>query len=432
MAGEWSRVPLGDLVQNFDSRRIPLSSREREKRRGPYPYYGATGVMDYVDDYLFEGLHLLIAEDGSVETANGKPFLQLVDGKFWVNNHAHVLRAATDSDTKFLYYALSTIAIRPYMSGSVQAKLSQANMNRIPVPYPPDERDRRAIAHILGTLDDKIELNRRMSETLEATARALFESWFVRFDPVRRNMARKGRGQPSPAASRHPLPLGEGRGEGVVESHAFDHLFPDRFVDSELGEIPEGWRVGTLGYLSEKPQYGYTASAKEEPVGPKFLRITDINKLPWIDWTTVPYCEIEPEDFEQYRLHSGDVLIARMADPGHGVVIEEQVEAVFASYLIRFRLKDQAYIRYIQYWLRSDGYWELVTSRHAGTTRASLNAQVLSSFQLIIPPKPIASAFRKIVNALRNKVVAAVNESRTLAALRDALLPKLISGEIRV
>jgi type I restriction enzyme S subunit len=209
-------------------------------------------------------------------------------------------------------------------------------------------------------------------------------------------------------------------------------LFPDRLVDSELGEIPEGWEVGTLGDLSEKPQYGYTASAKEEPVGPKFLRITDINKLPWIDWTTVPYCEIDPEDFEQYRLHSGEVLIARMADPGHGVVIEEQVEAVFASYLIRFRLKDQAYIRYIQYWLRSDGYWQLVTSRHAGTTRASLNAQVLSSFQLIIPPKPIASAFSEIVNALRNKIVAAVNESRTLAALRDALLPKLISGELRV
>jgi type I restriction enzyme S subunit len=78
MVGEWPRVPLGDLVQNFDSRRVPLSSRDREKRRGPYPYYGATGVMDYVDDYLFEGLHLLIAEDGSVETTNGKPFLQLV------------------------------------------------------------------------------------------------------------------------------------------------------------------------------------------------------------------------------------------------------------------------------------------------------------------------------------------------------------------
>jgi restriction endonuclease S subunit len=101
-------------------------------------------------------------------------------------------------------------------------------------------------------------------------------------------------------------------------------------------------------------------------------------------------------------------------------------------YLIRFRLKDQAYIRYIQYWLRSDGYWKLVASRHAGTTRASLNAQVLSSFPLIIPRRPIASAFGEIISALRNKVVVAVDEARTLATLRDALLPKLICGEIRV
>ena len=106
MTGEWSRVPLGELVQNFDSFRIPLSSREREKRRGHYPYYGATGVMDYVDDYIFDGLYLMIAEDGSVETTDGKPLLQLVSGKFWANNHAHVLKAATDEDTRFLYLSL--------------------------------------------------------------------------------------------------------------------------------------------------------------------------------------------------------------------------------------------------------------------------------------------------------------------------------------
>jgi type I restriction enzyme S subunit len=418
--------------------------------------------------------------------------------------------------------------------GSVFGNATRRDLETLRIPWHENACERRAIAHILGTMDDKIELNRRVSETLEAMARALFKAWFVDFLPVRAKMAAKandpslllpqaepgtwyvyaiecndgslyigqtedlrqrwlqhigGKGarwtmqhppvrvpywekQPSREAAverekwlktgygrkwlkqeiaartqtgepvrakmegRLPASAGQAgwqRGQSLpgLPAHLYD-LFPDRLVDSELGEIPEGWEVGTLGDLSEKPQYGYTASAKEEPVGPKFLRITDINKLPWIDWTTVPYCEIEPEDFEQYRLHSGDVLIARMADPGHGVVIEEQVEAVFASYLIRFRLKDQAHIRYIQYWLRSDGYWELVTSRHAGTTRASLNAQVLSSFQLIIPPKPIASAFSETVNALRHKVVAAVHESRTLAALRDALLPKLIRGEIRV
>src|SRR5690606_14851118 len=93
MAGEWAMIPLGKLANNYDARRIPLSNREREHRRGPYPYYGATGIMDYVDDFLFEGLHLLVAEDGSVERPDGTPFVQLADGRFWVNNHAHVLRA---------------------------------------------------------------------------------------------------------------------------------------------------------------------------------------------------------------------------------------------------------------------------------------------------------------------------------------------------
>src|SRR5690606_27655337 len=131
MGGEWRKVSLGDVVQIFDSARVPLSKLEREGRRGAYPYYGATGVVDYVDDFLFEGLHLLIAEDGSVETPNGNPYLQLVNGRFWVNNHAHVLRGATDDETRFIYYALSVVRIRPYISGSVQAKLSQANLTQI-------------------------------------------------------------------------------------------------------------------------------------------------------------------------------------------------------------------------------------------------------------------------------------------------------------
>ena len=113
-------------------------------------------------------------------------------------------------------------------------------------------------------------------------------------------------------------------------------------------------------------------------------------------------------------------------------MIEEEIEAVFASYLIRFRPRHADYARFFQYWLRSDGYWELVASRHAGTTRASLNAQVLSAFQLIVPPGVVAKAFGRIVSTLRSKVTAAATESRTLAAIRDALLPKLLSGELRV
>ena len=126
--------------------------------------------------------------------------------------------------------------------------------------------EQRAIAHILGTLDDKIALNRRMNETLEAMARALFKDWFVDFGPTRAKI--------------------EGR-DPYLAPETWD-LFPDQLADSELGPIPEGWDVCELGDLCHKAQYGYTASATSQPVGPKFLRITDINKQSWIDWCSAP------------------------------------------------------------------------------------------------------------------------------------------------
>ena len=308
----------------------------------------------------------------------------------------------------------------------------------IEVPLPPLS-EQRAIAHILGTLDDKIELNRRMNETLEEMARALFKSWFVDFLPVHaKQRARTQTGDPvRTKAALKAAPSGGGdwtveRASAYLDSMDKDiiDLFPDRLVDSELGEIPDGWEVKSLGKICEKPQYGYTQSAKTEPIGPKFLRITDINKQAWIEWQSVPHCEITKEDFEKYRLKRGDILIARMADPGHGCMVEEAKNGVFASYLIRFRPIQQRYWNLIQYWLRSEPYWNLVRGRRTGTTRNSLNAKVLSEFTLVVPPGQLLDFFGLQVRKLREYVVANVNESETLTAHRDVLLPKLLNGEV--
>ena len=328
-------------------------------------------------------------------------------------------------------------------------------LRTIEIPLPPLPEQRR-IAHILGTLDDKIELNRRMNETLEAMARAIFKDWFVDFGPVRAKAAlreaecannpapHRGRGRvggdPSPKDSRlSTLPQGEGDWTAERARAYLDRmdpeiaaLFPDRFADSELGEIPAGWEVKTLGDLCRKPQYGYTASAKSEPVGPRFLRITDINKESWVSWSRVPYCETTDGDLLKYRLSKGDVLIARMADPGHGILVEEDAEGVFASYLIRFKPTERHHARLLQYWLKSDVYWQRVKGHATGTTRVSLNARVLSSFPLVVPPNTVADVFAAVVGTLRNRLVKSVAEMESLAALRDALLPKLISGELHV
>ena len=123
---------LADLINILDYKRIPLSSQERAKRAKVYRYFGAAGLLDYVDEYLFDGIYLLVGEDGSVIDENGYPYLQYVDGKFWVNNHAHILQGVGDATTELLYLILLKTNIKEYVTGAVQAKLNQDNLRAIP------------------------------------------------------------------------------------------------------------------------------------------------------------------------------------------------------------------------------------------------------------------------------------------------------------
>jgi type I restriction enzyme S subunit len=135
----WEVSNFGEHVSNFDSKRIPVSGADRAKRQGPYPYHGAAGVMDHVNDYLFDGIYLLLGEDGSVVRENGLAVTQYVWGRFWVNNHAHVLqgRGAVSTEQAYLHFSFQTVA--PYVTGAVQPKLSQGRMNTIPFVFAGDE-----------------------------------------------------------------------------------------------------------------------------------------------------------------------------------------------------------------------------------------------------------------------------------------------------
>lgn len=128
----WEVKKLGEIAENFDRLRKPLSKMQRARMQGDYPYYGAAKVFDYVNDFIFDGEYLLLAEDGSVITAERSPVLQLVNEKFWPNNHTHVLRAKPPISTHFLYLGLSQVDVSPYITGAAQPKITQENMNRIP------------------------------------------------------------------------------------------------------------------------------------------------------------------------------------------------------------------------------------------------------------------------------------------------------------
>jgi len=414
MGGEWRQVPLGELVQNFDSRRVPLSSREREKRPGPFPYYGATGVMDYVDDFIFEGLHLLVAEDGSVETSAGKPFLQLVDGKFWVNNHAHVLKGKSDEETRFLFYALSTIAIRPFMSGSVQAKLSQGNLNKIPVPYPADENTRLAIAHILGTLDDKIELNRKQNETLEAMARALFKAWFVDFEPVRAKIeGRWQRGQSLPG----------------LPAHLYD-LFPDRLVESELGEIPEGWRIFSFGDVTHQAKGTVNPRAASRETFTHY-------SLPAFDAGQMPNTESgEAIKSNKTQVPDGAVLVSKLNPhiPRIWLIGKAGKNAVCSTEFIVWVPKAPANSSFLYCLASSPEFNSAMQQLVTGTSNSHqrVKPEQLRDIRVFAASQRAIETFSDVVSCLMDQVLENRQQSRTLAQLRDTLLPKLVSGELRV
>jgi|AntAceMinimDraft_1070359.scaffolds.fasta_scaffold02424_4 type I restriction enzyme S subunit len=155
----WSTQPVGARTVNLDRRRVPV--RRSERKPGPFPYYGASGVVDHVHDYLFDGLHLLVAEDGENLRSRKTPVAFLADGKFWVNNHAHILLANDENDIRYLAYALEGSDVSAYITGSAQPKLNQMALSQIPITAPL-VHEQRGIAATLAALDDKISSNAKV------------------------------------------------------------------------------------------------------------------------------------------------------------------------------------------------------------------------------------------------------------------------------
>ncbi len=336
-----------------------------------------------------------ILPKGTVLLSSRAPvgYLAIAKNEVSTNQGFRNLIPNSETDNLFLFYLLKNNVeyLKSQAAGTTFGELAGSTLKSLSFLFPPLP-EQRAIAHILGTLDDKIELNRRMNQTLEEMVRALFKNWFVDFEPFR---------------------------DGGMQ-------------DSPLGEIPVGWRVGKLSELCET-QYGYTASAINEPAGPHFLRVTDINKQNWIEWDKVPYCEITDEDLAKYRLEIGDLLVARMADPGKSAIVERPVEAVFASYLVRLKTESLAHAYFVYGFLKSQAYADYSEGAMGGSSvQKSMNAKVIVDVDLVVPPQQALEMFLQYVLPLRKRLAANVEQIAILASIRDALLPKLISGEIRV
>lgn len=172
MPPDWHLGKVSEIIELHDSKRIPLSSRERANLAKIYPYYGATSVMDYVDRYLFDGIYLLLGEDGTVVDNNGFPILQYVEGKFWVNNHAHIITGKNGFTVETLYLLFSLTNVQSIVTGAVQPKISQTNLNKIPVVIP-SEAELSDFDSIIQPIFAQIRNLRAENDRLAATRDAL-------------------------------------------------------------------------------------------------------------------------------------------------------------------------------------------------------------------------------------------------------------------
>lgn len=316
-------------------------------------------------------------------------------------------------DVFYVEYAFRYMkrSIQYQASGSVQDNINLQTLETLEFPLPP-LAEQRAIAHILGSLDDKIELNRRMNATLEATARALFQSWFVDFDPVH-------------AKARGEQPAGMDAATAA--------LFPDSFEESELGLIPAGWRVEPIGQALTAVG-GSTPSTKEpaywEDGEISWATPKDLSGLssPVLLDTERRITQLGLRQISSGLLPKGTVLLSSRAPVGYLAITE--IPVAINQGFIGMLCDDRFPSLYALFWAEHN--LDVIKNRASGTTFQEISKSNFRPILALVPPEEILRVFLAMAEPLYQQVVRNLEESRTLAETRDALLPKLVSGEVRV
>ena len=413
------KVALSDVAD------LTLSSVDKKSKSGERPVLLCNYTDVYKHDFIYAdmdfmsatatdreigrcSLHrgdVIITKDSEKHDDIGVPAVMREETSNLVcGYHLAILRARPGVDGTYLFYALKTREVQQqfhaYANGVTRFGLRKADIGLVELPLPPLD-EQRAIARVLGALDDKIELNRRTSATLEAMARALFKSWFVDFEPVRAKM--------------------EGRPSGLPP--ALDALFPASFGASELGEIPSGWGVGTLGD-------DFRITMGQSPPGETYNQTGD--GLPFYQGRTdfgfrFPrrrvYCSAATRLAE-----ADDTLVSVRAPVGDVNMAIEECCVGRGVAAVRHRSSSRSYTYYSMRSLRERfGRFEA-----EGTVFGSVNKKDFNAMPWVSPPAPLPAQFDRLCSALDSRIETNERANASLIAQRDALLPRLVSGEVRV
>jgi len=340
------------------------------------------------------------------------------------------LKIGQEAHARFIAYFLKSHRFWSYMRGVLGDKSAQPNasaktMTQVELLLPP-LKEQQAIAYILGALDDKIELNRRMNETLEAMARAIFKSWFVDFLPVRaKQRARTQTGDPV------RLPAEASAQAGGLAPHIAD-LFPDSFEDSELGEIPKGWEVAPLASMVELISGGTPKRSEPNYWG---------GDIPWFSVRDVP---LESDIFtlrtQEHITQVGlDNSAAKVLSEGTAIITARGTVGKVALVGVPMAMNQSCYgVRGRDGYGYCFNYFNLrrmvvtLRQRTHGSVFDTITRDTFNTVLAVAPPVTIARAYDELVSPLLERVKSNGFASLTLAALRDTLLPRLVSGELRV
>jgi type I restriction enzyme S subunit len=440
MAGEWSTAALEELVDDILDRRgvtplklgsdftsaghrvisAKLMKESRLDLSADEPrFVDATTYKRWMQSPLLADDVILTSEAPLGEIAYIKEQLDWCLGQrlFGIRTNKSKLFG------RFLFYALKSEPVfndlTSRATGTTVQGIRQSELRRVQIPVPP-LAEQKAIAAVLGALDDKIELNRRMNATLEAMARALFQSWFVDFDPVRAKLD-----------GRKPI--------GLDETTAA--LFPDSFEDSELGHIPKGWNVRTLSDLTSLITKGTTptqddvAGAPDPDAQINYVRVNSIDEDGSVladKLTTIPE-SVHAGVLKRSILMANDVLYTIAGTIGRIALAEEWILPANTNQAVAIiRPEPEIPSGFLILTMRHEVFREELHNNIVQAVQANLSLGMLSKARVVVPPQSILQQLFRPIDALLSQISANRAQSRTLATLRDTLLPKLLSGELQV
>lgn len=401
----WRATTIGDQVTL--QRGIDIT--RAEQRNGLVPVVSSGGVSSFHDSHAVEGPGVVLGRKGVVGS------VYFITSNYWPHDTTLWVKDFKNNDPQFVYYFFKSIAGRltNLDVGSANPTLNRNHVHPIEVSWPPLDQQHN-IAAVLGSLDNKIEQNRRTGRKLEELARAVFKAWFVDFEPVKAKAA-------------------GARGFPGMPSEAFADL-PDRFEESELGRVPEGWSTSPIGDLVEGVYDGPHATPPESTDGPVFLGIknltgtridlSDIRRISESDW---------PRWTKRVEPRADDIVFTYEATIGFFAIIPPNLRCCLGRRMALMRPKTGVSPRYLFHYATSLRFQQLLTERTVyGSTVNRTSLLEFPKYPILMPTSKLQAAFESVVGPIWSSLHASDIESAKLATLRDYLLPKLLSGQVRV